>query len=346
MPGASGTFGSAYGVGLATSIGLPCPVAAPLPRKWRLASAIQLPCLAGRLLSRMLRLVSPIWLPCLAASSAVPGGSGVGQSLSAPMPVGHPLSTAESCKDDEEDVRLPIKKGPLWLLLLLIRSLWLLGNPAVSVSSHLLAQMEKVCGSMADIASWTDQVLATWAGAVLNKKQNVLEFLLALAKANKNKDILRPAEELHCRLLMLWRQAVVDSLPCTFSDRENEQLLSSPFSDVLFDPAVVAMVQEEEHLAPQQCALSSVVWGLASSFWGSFSGPQGSKIKVQTRRGAFRSSSLSALVPRPSATGGSFGVDPMAENFLEDRAPSVSLWRSLLGHLASLERLVPGGQIP
>ncbi|MPC37107.1 hypothetical protein E2C01_030581 [Portunus trituberculatus] len=74
------------------------------------------------------------------------------------------------------------------------------GNPAVSVSSSLLAQMEKVCGSMADIAFWTDQ-----------------------------------------------RQAVVDLLPCAFSDREKLQLLSSPFSDVLFDPAVVVRVQEDEH---------------------------------------------------------------------------------------------------
>ncbi|MPC67421.1 hypothetical protein E2C01_061596 [Portunus trituberculatus] len=93
--------------------------------------------------------------------------------------------------------------------------------------------MEKVCGSMADIASWTDQVLATWAGAASSMEQYVLEFLSALAKANK--DILCPAEELCCRLLMLWRQAVVDSLPRTFSDREKRQLLSSPFSDVLFD---------------------------------------------------------------------------------------------------------------
>ncbi|MPC47797.1 hypothetical protein E2C01_041554 [Portunus trituberculatus] len=34
----------------------------------------------------------------------------------------------------------------------------------------------------------------------------------------------------------------------------------------------------------------------------------------------------------------------VAQSFLEDRAPMVSLWRSLLGHLASLERLVPGSQ--
>ncbi|MPC45712.1 hypothetical protein E2C01_039418 [Portunus trituberculatus] len=34
----------------------------------------------------------------------------------------------------------------------------------------------------------------------------------------------------------------------------------------------------------------------------------------------------------------------VAQNFLEDRTPTVSLWRSLLGHLASLERLVPGGR--
>ncbi|MPC38388.1 hypothetical protein E2C01_031894 [Portunus trituberculatus] len=33
----------------------------------------------------------------------VSGGSGMGQGLSAPMPVGHPFSTAGICEDDEED---------------------------------------------------------------------------------------------------------------------------------------------------------------------------------------------------------------------------------------------------
>ncbi|MPC60445.1 hypothetical protein E2C01_054490 [Portunus trituberculatus] len=92
--------------------------------------------------------------------------------------------------------------------------------------------MKKLCGSIANIASWTDQVLTTWAGAASNTEQDVLEFLSALAKANK--DILCPAVELRCRLLILRRQAVVDSLPCTFSDRKKHQLLSSPISDVLF----------------------------------------------------------------------------------------------------------------
>ncbi|MPC87047.1 hypothetical protein E2C01_081895 [Portunus trituberculatus] len=32
----------------------------------------------------------------------VPGSSGVGQGLSAPMPVSHPLSAARSCEDDED----------------------------------------------------------------------------------------------------------------------------------------------------------------------------------------------------------------------------------------------------
>ncbi|MPC49067.1 hypothetical protein E2C01_042857 [Portunus trituberculatus] len=54
MPGAPGIFGSVTGMGLAIAIGLPCPVSAPLPRKWRSASAIQLPCLAARLFSGML----------------------------------------------------------------------------------------------------------------------------------------------------------------------------------------------------------------------------------------------------------------------------------------------------
>ncbi|MPC64660.1 hypothetical protein E2C01_058778 [Portunus trituberculatus] len=36
--------------------------------------------------------------------AAVPGGSGVGQGLLAPVPVGHSLSTAKSYEDDEEDM--------------------------------------------------------------------------------------------------------------------------------------------------------------------------------------------------------------------------------------------------
>ncbi|MPC58759.1 hypothetical protein E2C01_052768 [Portunus trituberculatus] len=59
---------------------------------------------------------------------------------------------------------------------------------------------------------------------------------------------------------MLQRQAEVDSLPHTFSDREKRWLLSSPFSAMLFDPAVLARVQKNEHLASQQRALFSVVW--------------------------------------------------------------------------------------
>lgn len=127
-----------------------------------------------------------------------------------------------------------------------LSGLQLLGSPAVSVSSCLLAQIEKVCGSN---ASWTDQVLATWAGAASSMEQSVLEFLLALAKANK--DILCLAEELCCRFIKLQRQTVVDSLPRNFSDREKHQLLSSPFTDVLFDPRVIARVQDNEHLASQ-----------------------------------------------------------------------------------------------
>ncbi|MPC38389.1 hypothetical protein E2C01_031895 [Portunus trituberculatus] len=100
------------------------------------------------------------------------------------------------------------------------------GNPAVFISSRLLVQMEKVCGRI------------FW------------KFLSALDKANK--DILHPAKELRFRLLlMLRRQAVVDSLPCTFSDREKCPLLSSLSSDMLFDPAVVARVHDNEHLASQ-----------------------------------------------------------------------------------------------
>ena len=123
-------------------------------------------------------------------------------------------------------------------------------SQSVSFPYRLLAQMGKVCGSMANIASWMDQVLAALAGATSGVDQDTLEFLSALAKANK--DILHPAEGLCCRFLMLQRQAVVASLPRTFADRERLQLLSSPFTGMLFDPAVVAMVQDKERLAAQQ----------------------------------------------------------------------------------------------
>ncbi|MPC58418.1 hypothetical protein E2C01_052423 [Portunus trituberculatus] len=146
-------------------------------------------------------------------------------------------------------------------------------------------------------------------------EQGVLEILSALAKANK--DFLRYAEELCCRLLILWRQAVVDSLSCTFSDREKRRLLSSPFTDVLFDPAMVARVQDNEQLASQQHALSSLVQGLASFFGGSPSAPRGSKIKEETRRGLFLSASMSAPVPRPSSIGGVI----LAQGFSQWRIP-------------------------
>ncbi|MPC42467.1 hypothetical protein E2C01_036089 [Portunus trituberculatus] len=191
----------------------------------------------------------------------VPGGSVVGQSLLAPMPVGHPLSAAGTCEGDWEEV-LPNQEGvslflhltgqgqghlpspeaassseltdveraqgsvlpchptltfPQSLMVQAVHEeakcrflkepkpcsanfqlstdwvgramgallapppvnelgvLWPVGNPAVSVSC-LLAQMEKVCGSMADIASWMDQVLATLAGVASSMEQDVLEF--------------------------------------------------------------------------------------------------------------------------------------------------------------------------
>ena len=179
-----------------------------------------------------------------------------------------------------------------------------LGSQSVSVSSRLLTQMERVCSSMADIASWVDQVLATWAGTASGMEQGVLEFLSALAKANK--DILRPTEELRCRLLMLRRQAVVESLPRTFSDRDRMQLLSSPFSDMLFDPTVVASVQDKEHLASQQRMLSSVVQGLASSFRGSSSASRRGTVRQQTRSGSAVRASSSTSVPRTSSVAVSF----------------------------------------
>ncbi|MPC56737.1 hypothetical protein E2C01_050703 [Portunus trituberculatus] len=87
---------------------------------------------------------------------------------------------------------------------------------------------------------------------------------------------------------------------------EKCHFLSSPFSDVLFDPAVMVRVQDTEHLASQQCALSFAVRGLASFQGPPASATHDSKIKCQTRRGAFLSASSSAPVPRPSTTGGSF----------------------------------------
>ena len=138
--------------------------------------------------------------------------------------------------------------------------------------------------------------MATWAGTASGMEQGVLEFLSALAKANK--DILRPTEELRCRLLMLRRQAVVEFLPGTFSDRDRMQLLSSPFSDMLFDPTVVASVQDKEHLASQQRMLSSVVQGLASSFWGSSSASCRCTVRQQTRRGPAVCASSLTSVPR------------------------------------------------
>ncbi|MPC58050.1 hypothetical protein E2C01_052043 [Portunus trituberculatus] len=75
---------------------------------------------------------------------------------------------------------------------------------------------------------------------------------------------------------------------------------------MLFDSAVVAREEDNEHLASQQHAFSSVVWGLASLFQSSASAPHGRKIKGQTRRGAFLNASSLAPIPRPSAAVVSF----------------------------------------
>ena len=69
--------------------------------------------------------------------------------------------------------------------------------PALSVPFALLTQMERLCGSMSNIASWVDQLLATLAVASSGVNQSVFVFLAALATGNK--DILCPAEELRCR---------------------------------------------------------------------------------------------------------------------------------------------------
>ncbi|MPC17597.1 hypothetical protein E2C01_010460 [Portunus trituberculatus] len=94
--------------------------------------------------------------------------------------------------------------------------------------------------------------------------------------------------------------------------KKKHQLLSSPFSDVQFDPVVVARVQDNEHLASQQHKLSSVT-------------PHGNKIKRQMRR--VRLGLLSAPIPRPSAALCLAVEDPMASH----------LWDSLVSGMWSAQ---------
>ncbi|MPC48419.1 hypothetical protein E2C01_042192 [Portunus trituberculatus] len=236
----------------------------------------------------------------------VPGGNEVGQGLSAPMPVDHPISAVETYEDEWNSLGIGLARPGLFICLRgdplapppgneELGGLQPVGNPIVSVSSRLLVKMEKVCGSMADIASWTDQVLATWDGASSSIEQDVLEFLSALAKANK--DILGPAEEQRCRLLMLQREAVVDSCG--------------------------SRVQDNEHSAFQQRALSSVIQRLASSFWGSALVPHGSKVKRADEEGSHLPL-CRILSPDPLLRGGPFGPQVLT---VEDPQAGIDLAR-------------------
>ncbi|MPC47181.1 hypothetical protein E2C01_040917 [Portunus trituberculatus] len=130
MPNALGRLPLALfmGMGLATAIWLSCPATAPLPRIWRSASAMpgsQTPfqdveagiypygshawwpayhlLTPGESVPGSLPLIQEVSVEA-GQLAPLPGGSGVGQGPSSPMPAGHPLSTTGTCEDDEEDV--------------------------------------------------------------------------------------------------------------------------------------------------------------------------------------------------------------------------------------------------
>ena len=75
---------------------------------------------------------------------------------------------------------------------------------------------------------------------------------------------------------MLRRQAVLDALPRSFPVQDVQHLLSSPVSNRLFDPVMVAKVQGKEQAFAQQRMIASVVQGLATSVKASASRPHGS----------------------------------------------------------------------
>ncbi|MPC58360.1 hypothetical protein E2C01_052362 [Portunus trituberculatus] len=80
--------------------------------------------------------------------TVVPGGSGLGQCLSAPMPVGHPLSTEQSYEDEEEDVA-PNQVGvsPFLHLIGQVRDHLHLPAPKAPSLSHLTG-VERAQGSV------------------------------------------------------------------------------------------------------------------------------------------------------------------------------------------------------
>ncbi|MPC28669.1 hypothetical protein E2C01_021879 [Portunus trituberculatus] len=76
----------------------------------------------------------------------VPGGSGVSQGLSAPIPVGHPFSAARTCEDDEEEVS-PSQGVSVFLHLIgQVKAYLHLPSPEAPSSSQLMG-IERAQGS-------------------------------------------------------------------------------------------------------------------------------------------------------------------------------------------------------
>ena len=98
---------------------------------------------------------------------------------------------------------------------------------------------------------------------------------------------------------MLRRQAVLDALPRSFPVQDVQHLLSSPVSNRLFDPVMVAKVQDKEQAFAQQRMIASVVQGLATSVKASAAFPCGSGGQGQSRGrpGVTASSPASTLAP-------------------------------------------------
>ncbi len=61
---------------------------------------------------------------------------------------------------------------------------------------------------------------------------------------------------------------MVDALTSPFGDREKRQLMSSYVINMLFDPAVLAAVENWEQTTSQQQFLSPIMQSLASSLRG------------------------------------------------------------------------------
>ncbi|MPC60538.1 hypothetical protein E2C01_054586 [Portunus trituberculatus] len=154
------------------------------------------------------------------------------------------------------------------------------------------------------------------------------------------------------------------NLPTTYGDRERWQLMSSPVGPHLFDGHTLAAMEQRELESSQRSLVSQIAHGLASSAQGVRAkavGAIGSRHLAQVasplvlpppapkgsaplkhacgvssvQGGLDRHSALEAAVSGMLIKG---AIEPM---FLLAKAPPVSLWRSLLGHLVSLARLVP-----